>query len=113
MILVPNADVAGSGATLAITTHNAWYVNEGNIAGHDYLVQVYIGQKSKANFLFSQAAYATLANENSFVLFAAPTNDNDNVTTTYTPWNSIVRNQDTIYRVVINNILRNYHVGLD
>jgi hypothetical protein len=53
MILVPNADVTGSGATLAITTHNAWYVNEGNIANHNYKIQVYINQLSKANFEFS------------------------------------------------------------
>jgi hypothetical protein len=96
MILVPNADVTGTDATLAITTHNAWYVNEGNIGNHNYEIQVYINQKSKANFLFSQAAYLPLTNENSFTLFEAPTineaTTNDNVTTTYTPWNSIVRN---------------------
>ena len=35
----------------------------------------------------------------------------DNFTTTYTPWNSIVRRTDNQYKLVIHNILRKYHVG--
>jgi hypothetical protein len=42
MMLKPSGDVTGSGATLAITTHNAWFVNEGDIIGHNYKIQAYI-----------------------------------------------------------------------
>ncbi len=42
MMLLPSGPVTGSGATLAVTTHNAWFQNEGNIIGFNYAVQAYI-----------------------------------------------------------------------
>jgi len=56
MMLQPSVSITGE-STLAITTHNAWYVNEGDITGLDYLIQVFIDNDREFNFDFVQADY--------------------------------------------------------
>ena len=69
-------------------------MNEGNINEHNYVWDAFSNFQILKKFTAPQAAY-------NYVLKII-----DNLTTTYTPFNSVIRSQDTIYRLEIKDILR-------
>ena len=64
IVIFPESAESGSGKTLNIGTHNAWYINEGGIIDHDYLLQAFENYHIKKEFTAPQAAYNYLSNAN-------------------------------------------------